>query len=139
MPDFKTSAMIRIQLTGIIGMDSIVDLTESRKARSERSELFRTSAKDLLMLLERQRTQISEEFMTFLLALAVSDQALHYSDENRNPHAGQSFLDNLFNTAQQIYETHSQQDDNLPKRTSSQSSGGRVLDFMRERGGQAGE
>jgi hypothetical protein len=71
--------MIKSRLNGEQGMDSIIDLTQSRKARHERGENFRNAAKDLLTLIETQRQFMTEEFMTFLIAMAVSDQALHYA------------------------------------------------------------
>jgi hypothetical protein len=98
--------MIGFKLIGESGMDSVVDLAESRKAKTEKSEQFRDAARDLLLLLEQQRHHISEEFMTFLIAMAVSDQALHYAQESDNKKDGNAFIDNLFNTARQLFETH---------------------------------
>jgi hypothetical protein len=87
-------------------MDSVVDLAESRKAKSEKSEQFRDAARDLLILLERQRHLMSEEFMTFLIAMAVSDQALQYAETAGQQTAGANFIENLFNTARQLFEAH---------------------------------
>jgi hypothetical protein len=87
-------------------MDGVVDLAESRKAKSEKSEQFRDAARDLLILLERQRHHISEEFMTFLIAMAVSDQALHYANTAGHQNAGHQFLNNLITTARQLFEAH---------------------------------
>lgn len=92
-------------------MDSVVDLAESRKAKTEKSEQFRDASKDLLLLLERQRGYISEEFMTFLLAMAISDQALYYASLAGASPAGQKkagldFIENLFNTVRLLYDVH---------------------------------
>jgi hypothetical protein len=87
-------------------MDSIIDLTQSRKARHERGENFRNAAKDLLTLIETQRQFMTEEFMTFLIAMAVSDQALHYATVADNKKAGLNFIDHLFTTVRQIFETN---------------------------------
>jgi hypothetical protein len=87
-------------------MDSIVDLAESRKAKTEKSEQFRHASKDLLILLERQRVSISQEYMTFLLAMALSDQALYYATVAGQKKAGSDFIENLFNTTQLLYDAH---------------------------------
>lgn len=87
-------------------MDSVVDLAESRKAKTEKNAQFRDASKDLLLLLERQRQYISEEFMTFLLAMAISDQALHYAELAGSKTAGDQFIENLFNTVQLLFDAH---------------------------------
>lgn len=92
-------------------MDRIVDLTESRKARSEKSEQYQESGNDLLLLLERQRENIPEEYLAFLLALAISDQALYYAKQTQQKpdtqkQTGLQFIDHLFLTARQLFETH---------------------------------
>lgn len=87
-------------------MDSVVNFAESRKAKTEKSEQFRDASKDLLLLLERQRQYISEEFMTFLLAMAISDQALHYAEQAGSKTAGDQFIENLFNTVQLLFNAH---------------------------------
>jgi hypothetical protein len=114
-------------------MDSVVDLAESRKAKSEKSEQFRDAARDLLILLERQRHYISEEFMTFLLAMAVSDQALHYSKNAGQQKAGANFIENLFTTAQQLFEIH-ESDTGKTEHLKSKPDehAGRVLQFSGE-------
>ncbi len=87
-------------------MDGVVDLAESRKARNEKSETVREASKELLMLLERQRPHLPEEFMTFLLAMAVSDQAIDYTEKAGDKKAGLDFIENLFITARQLFETY---------------------------------
>ncbi len=96
-------------------MDRIIDLTESRKAKLEKNEQFRDAASELLSLLDGQRERIPEEFMTFLLALAISDQAMFYDSQNpeaggarhpgSRPASGSPFLEELFVTVRQLYET----------------------------------
>jgi uncharacterized protein (UPF0303 family) len=119
-------------------MDSVVDLAESRKAKTEKSEQFRDAARDLLMVLERQREYISEEFMTFLVAMAVSDQALYYAQATGQKRDGDNFIENLFNTTRQLFEAHyPAQHHHSGKADSSRSktdeiSGGQILQFIGE-------
>jgi hypothetical protein len=111
-------------------MDRILDLAESRKAKVEKTEQFREAGDDLLTLLERQRDAIPEEYLAFLLALAVSDQAMHYATVAKNKEAGHAFMENLFTTARQLFETHYPQPrkpSRVPFRT--EASPGRVLEF----------
>lgn len=86
-------------------MESIIDLSRGRKARHEREEYFRDAAKTLLLMLEGQRQYLTEDFMTFLMAMAVSDQALAYAEEAGNKKAGLAFIEHLLTTTQQIFET----------------------------------
>jgi hypothetical protein len=111
-------------------MDRILDLTESRKAKSEKNELFRDAGQELLSLLEQQREDIPEEYLTFLLALAVSDQALHYAAEAQSRQAGLQFMENLLVTARQLFETHAPETRRKP-RSSVRTDGtpGRILEF----------
>jgi hypothetical protein len=125
--------MIKIHINGEQGMDSIIDLTKSRKARQERGESFRAAAGDLLLLLERQRQNLSEEYMTFLIAMAVSDQAIHYAGLAQSPKAGQHFIDHLFTTARQIFETHCQEGRIPPRiRTRTPEAAPRVVELGRQ-------
>ena len=87
-------------------MDSVVNLAESRKAKSEKSKQLRQAAKELLTLLEQQRQEISEEFMTFLLAMAISDQAFYYVEKGQQWQAGEQFIENLVDTTLQLFETN---------------------------------
>lgn len=114
-------------------MDSVVDLAESRKAKTEKSEQFRDASKELLYLLERQRGYISEEFMTFLLAMAISDQALYYASAAGQKQAGLEFIENLFNTVRLLYDVHFpgpvRTDIHKPK---PESHAGQVIPFVGE-------
>lgn len=112
-------------------MDGVVDLAESRKAKSEKSEQFRDASRELLILLERQRNYISEEFITFLLAMAVSDQALHYAETAGQKKAGADFIENLYNTARQLFETHHSGTDKPehPAKIKPDEHAGRILQF----------
>jgi len=114
-------------------MDSIVDLAESRKAKSEKSRQLRQAAKDLLTLLEQQREEISEEFITFLLAMAVSDQALHYAEKAQQWQAGEEFVENLIETTRQLFEANGpiERRAHAPK-AKAESQAGRVLAFVSE-------
>lgn len=87
-------------------MDSIVDLAESRRAKQEKSELLKDASQDLLLLLEKQRQYLSEEFLTFLLAMAISDQALYFSQLAGEKKAGGYFIESLFNNARLLFEAH---------------------------------
>lgn len=115
-------------------MDRIIDLTKTRKARHERGENFRTASRDLLMMLEKQREFMSEEFMTFLTAMAVSDQALHYAAAKGSKKAGMQFIDHVFTTVKQIYETnYPAYPENRPRAFQKGMDGqGRVMDFCRD-------
>ena len=115
-------------------MDGIVDLAESRKARSEKSEQLREAATSLLVLLERHRAHISEEFMAFLLAMAISDQALHYAQQGHGKQAGDQFLDNLFNTARQLFDAHYPPVAEMENKSRHEESSGRVLQFVGDSG-----
>jgi hypothetical protein len=87
-------------------METVVDLAESRKARSEKNQQLRQAANDLLTLLEQQREEISEEFMSFLLAMAISDQAMFYAEKTQQWQAGERFIENLVTTTHQLFDTH---------------------------------
>lgn len=89
-------------------MKRVLDLNEGRKARSEKSERFRDAAKDLVGLLERQRQHISHDFMAFLMAMATTDQALHYAETGQGRESGEKFLEQLFATARQLFDAHYQ-------------------------------
>lgn len=107
-------------------MDSIINLAQSRKARQERGEQLSNAASDLLALLNRQRESISEEFMTFLVAMAVSDQAIQYAKAGDRS-SGSQFIEQLFTTAQQLFETHYRPDCRVPVPVQS----GYVLEMSR--------
>ncbi len=111
-------------------MDSIISLSESRKARSAKSDMLQVAASDLLTLLDRQRQCLSEEFMTFLLATAIADQALFYAEQAQHKKEGAQFLDHLFNTARQLFEVHYQKDN--PTVVPTNDSGARILDFLKQ-------
>lgn len=87
-------------------MDGVVNLAESRKARNEKSEQVREASRELLALIEKQRPHLPEEFLTFLMAMAVSDQAMHYTEEAGDKKAGLEFIDNLYQTARQLFEAY---------------------------------
>jgi len=108
-------------------MKRIIDLAQSRKARHEKGGLFRDTGREVLELLEARRRQMTEEFMTFLIALAVSDQAIHYAGEARDRKAGLRFIDNVFNTVRQLFETHY-----LSDKPKAVPESGRLLPLCRE-------
>lgn len=114
-------------------MERIIDLNQSRRSREDRQEQFRNATEDLMALLEKYRSSIPEEFMTFLLALAVSEQALYYAGESNSAKTGHFFLEHLSQTAEQLYEIHLRQPgekiDPLSIKKSAQP--GQVVDFTR--------
>lgn len=93
-------------VNGNSGMDSVVDLAKSRQARNEKNEHVREASQDLLALLDHHRRQLPEEFMAFLLAMAISDQAIQLTDAQGERQDGQAFLDEVFSTARQLYEAY---------------------------------
>lgn len=120
-------------------MERIIDLNQSRQAREERQEQFRVATEELMTLIERYRTTIPEEFMTFLLALAVSEQAVFYANEENSAKAGYFFLEHLSQTAGQLFDIHLRQpgevtDPATLKTTCSQI--GQILDFTRQQNRQ---
>ncbi|MCE3234175.1 MAG: hypothetical protein K0Q50_355 [Vampirovibrio sp.] len=114
-------------------MDSVVNFAESRKAKTEKSEQFRDASKDLLLLLERQRQSIPVEYMTFLLAMAISDQALHYAEQAGSKAGGNQFIENLFNTAQLLFDAHFPGPVRAENpKSKPESPGGQVIQFSGE-------
>jgi hypothetical protein len=114
-------------------MDTVVDLAESRKAKSEKSKQLRQAAKELLTLLEQQRQDISEEFMTFLLAMAISDQALHYVEKAQQWQAGEEFIENLVETTRQLFEANGPVERRATGfKAKPESPVGRLLSFVGE-------
>ncbi len=115
-------------------MDSVVNLAESRKARSEKSKQLRQAAKELLTLLEEQRQEISEEFMTFLLAMAISDQAFYYVEKGQQWQAGEKFIENLVDTTLQLFETNGPAECGTvtERKARPESPVGRLLSFAGE-------
>ncbi|WP_303673760.1 hypothetical protein [Vampirovibrio chlorellavorus] len=85
-------------------MDSVVDLAKSRQARNEKNEHVREASQDLLALLDHHRRHLPEEFMAFLLAMAISDQAIQLSEAQGDRQTGQDFLEEVFSTARQLFE-----------------------------------
>jgi chorismate mutase len=116
------------------GMERIIDLNQSRQVRQDRQEQFRSATEDLMDLLEKYRNTIPEEFMTFLLALAVSEQAIYYANKANTAKAGQFFLEHLSHTAEQLFEIHLRQPgekiDPMAMKTTTQQ--GQVVDFSRQ-------
>lgn len=94
------------RINGNSGMDSVVDLAKSRQARHEKNENVREASQDLLALLDHHRRQLPEEFMAFLLAMAISDQAIQLTDAQGDRQDGQAFLEEVFSTARQLYEAY---------------------------------
>lgn len=113
-------------------MDSVVDLAESRKAKTEKSKLLRQAANKLLMLLDQQREDISEEFMTFLLAMAISDQALYYAQKSQQLQSGEEFIANLLETAKQLFEVNGTLERGVGLKAKPDSPSGQVLSFAGE-------
>jgi hypothetical protein len=115
-------------------MERIIDLNQTRQVRMDRQEQFRSATEDLMGLLEKYRSTIPEEFMTFLLALAVSEQAIYYSGEANSPKAGQFFMEHLSHTADQLFEIHLRQPGEKvdPMAMKSSSQQGQVVDFSRQ-------
>jgi hypothetical protein len=91
---------------GKTGMDSIVDLAKSRKARNEKNENVREASQDMLALLDHHRGQLPEEFLAFLLAMALSDQAIQLTDTTGDRQAGQLFMEEVFMTARQLFDAY---------------------------------
>lgn len=110
-------------------MDSVVDLAESRKAKSEKNRQLQHAANELLMLLDQQREELSEEFMTFLLAMALSDQALYYAQKSQQWQAGEEFFGNLVETARQLFEVNSVMERESGLKAKTDSPSGQVLSF----------
>lgn len=114
-------------------MDSVVDLAESRKAKSEKSRQLRQAAKELLTLLEQHRQEISEEFITFLLAMAISDQALFYVEKAQQWQAGEEFIENLVETTRQLFEANGPVEGRTAQaKVKAESQVGRILAFVGE-------
>lgn len=91
-------------VNGNSGMDSVVDLAKSRQARNEKNEHVREASQDLLALLDHHRRHLPEEFMAFLLAMAISDQAIQLTETQGDRQTGQDFLEEVFSTARQLFE-----------------------------------
>lgn len=91
-------------VNGNTGMDSVVDLAKSRQARHEKNEHVRKASQDLLALLDHHRRHLPEEFMAFLLAMAISDQAIQLTESQGERLSGQNFLEEVFSTARQLFE-----------------------------------
>ena len=87
-------------------MDSIVDLAESRKARNEKNEHVREASQELLALLDHHRRQLPESFLAFLMAMAVSDQAIQQADATGDRQAGEAFMQEVFTVSRQLYEAY---------------------------------
>lgn len=87
-------------------MDGVVDLAESRKARHEKNENVREASQELLTLLDHHRGNLPESFMAFLLAMAISDQAIQYTDATGNRQAGEAFMEEVFTAARQLFDTY---------------------------------
>jgi hypothetical protein len=116
-----------------LGMETVVDLAESRKAKSEKSKQLRQAAKELLTLLEQQRQDISEEFIAFLLAMAISDQALHYVEKAQQWQAGELFIENLVATTRQLFEANGPLERRpASTKTKPESPPGQLLSFAGE-------
>jgi hypothetical protein len=118
-------------------MERIIDLNQSRRTREDRQEQFKNATEDLMALLEKYRSSIPEEFMTFLLALAVSEQALYYAGQANSAKTGHFFIEHLSQTAEQLFEIHLRQPgekiDPLNIKNSTQQ--GQVVDFVRRGAG----
>ncbi len=124
-------------VNGNSGMDSVVDLAKSRQARNEKNENVREASQDLLALLDHHRRQLPEEFMAFLLAMAISDQAIQLTDAQGDRQDGQAFLEEVFSTARQLYEAYyPTQVRPIPARlqpsTRTEKIASRVVSFMAE-------
>lgn len=119
-------------------MDRIIDINQTRQERLERQEQFRKAAEDLMNLLEHHRETIPEEFMTFLLSLAISEQAAYYANQANSNEAGYSFLDQLQNTAEQLFNVQLRSLDEAGTRPplKSCSKSGRIISFLRQKVGQ---
>jgi hypothetical protein len=91
---------------GKSGMDSIVDLAKSRQARNEKNEQVREASQDILALLDHHREQLPQEFLAFLLAMAMSDQAIQLTDSTGDRQAGQAFIEEVFMTARQLFDAY---------------------------------
>lgn len=115
-------------------MERVIDINQSRQVRQDRQEQFKCATEDLMDLLEKYRKTIPEEFMTFLLALAVSEQAIFYANEANSPQAGQFFLEHLAHTAEQLFEIHLRQPGEKldPMNIKPPKQQGQVVDFIRE-------
>lgn len=87
-------------------MDGIVDLAESRKARNEKNENVREASQELLALLDHHRGHLPESFMAFLLAMAVSDQAIQYTDTTGDRQAGEAFMEEVFTATRQLFDAY---------------------------------
>lgn len=113
-------------------MDRVLDLATSRQARTERCERFRGAANDLLVLLDEARQHISPEFMSFLLAMAASDQALYYAQQGGQPQYGHDFLDSMQLSANQIFESQMRKNPPLSASDLEQASArrGQLIDLF---------
>jgi hypothetical protein len=124
-------------VNGNSGMDSVVDLAKSRQARNEKNEHVREASQDLLALLDHHRRHLPEEFMAFLLAMAISDQAIQLTEAQGERQTGQAFLDEVFSTARQLYEAYyPSQSRPMPARLQptlrAEKPASRVVSFMSE-------
>ncbi|HEY9746777.1 MAG TPA: hypothetical protein V6C99_11230 [Oculatellaceae cyanobacterium] len=116
-------------------MKRIIDFNQSRLSRAERQEQFRNATEDLMTLLEKYRATIPEEFMTFLLALAASEQAIHYANQANSAEVGLDFLGQMAETAEQLYEIHLRQPGEKVEPMSIGPSGtrsGQIVEFERK-------
>lgn len=118
-------------------MDSVVDLAKSRQARNEKNESVREASQDLLALLDHHRSQLPEEFLAFLMAMALSDQAIQMTNASGDRQAGQAFLDEVAMTARQLFEAYYPgQSRPVPSRLQpaarSEKQPSRVVAFMAE-------
>lgn len=113
-------------------MDSVVDLAESRKAKSEKNRQLRQAANELLMVLDQHREELSEEFMTFLLAMMISDQALYYAQKSQQWQVGEDFFDNLVETARQLFQVNSAIAQGASLKARPDTASGQVLSFVGE-------
>lgn len=112
-------------------MDGVVDLAESRKARHEKNENVREASQELLALLDHHRGNLPESFMAFLLAMAVSDQAIQYTDAANDRQAGEAFMEEVSNAARQLFEAYyPAQGRPIPLRLRSDRPSSRVIPLL---------
>lgn len=114
-------------------MDGIVDLAESRKARNEKNEHVREASQELLALLDHHRGQLPDSFMAFLVAMAVSDQAIQQAENMGEQQAGDAFLQEVFTVSRQLFEAYyatSSQIRPLHARQRSERQASRVVPLM---------
>ncbi len=82
-------------------MNTVIDLTETRRVRQERCTLYSDAARDLMRVIETYRHRLDKKYMAFLLAMAVADLALRFSGDQ--PGSGKAFLEEVVNTARQLH------------------------------------